>query len=622
MATANHQLPLDSELAEHTAWYISLRWWAVGGMLLGTWLIAPACGMVLPQAALTVVALTVFCANVFFFSRLRRAPEPRSGEAQRKLLYAQWGIDWLALIVLVYYTGGVRSPVTLAFSFHLVLATLLMTRAMCYTLLGLIACYLIGTAWLEQAGHVTGPEIQVPYLGADPAAAMNSWIVALLLLYGATVLMGTTIAARLRARESELSKSEAHLARANAQLIALHELGQLVNGTLDVQQLLALLAEHGTRLLGMRGCAIRVLNADDNILELGGTFGLSKAYLNKGRVPVTEGSCDAATLAGKVVVIDDIRTDPRVLYPVQARAEGLHAVLCVPMNAGDEALGVVRLYARDAHAFSQEEQTMAQNLANLGAVAIKNARAYTELERANTHRDWFARTTHHELRAPLAAVRSMLDAVLLMKPSAREASFVERARDRVDTMLELICDLLELAGASQHDLTRPQPSCMQTVFETCLAQAKERAIEKEVTFAVALPDQPVYLRLGQQPLSRIVGNLLDNAVKYSKRKGEVSITIRREANGLRFDVQDQGIGISPKDQERVFKGFYRTEQARATGQPGTGLGLSIVRQLIIHSGGTIEVSSVLDEGACFTITWPESSLAVDEPLEQEKEDHA
>ena len=623
MATAHRQIPLDSELSVHAVWYIRLRWWAVIGMLAGTWLIGPLAGLLLPRLELTVIALVVLAANIGFLSWTRRtgAAGADAQRLHRRQLYAQLAIDWCALILLVFYTGGVRSPLALAFAFHLMLAALLMSRAMCYWLTLIVIGILAAFAGLEQSGYWPEMPLRVPYLATDSAAA-GVWLLALVLLFGCVSLMGTTIASRLRVRECELADSESRLDAANSQLHALYELGQMVNATLDMKQVLALLAEHGAELLGMRASAIRILNREENRLELAGTYGLSEAYLNKGPVPLVEGSSDMETLAGKVVVIDDMRTDPRVLYPIQARDEGLHAVLCVPLKAGNEALGILRLYAAAAHQFTPEEQAMARNLANLGAVAIGSARDYADLQKVGAQRDWFARTTHHELRAPLAAVRSMLDALLLMDPSPRQASFIERARSRVDQMLDLIRDLLDLAGASQQDLQGAAPACLQTVAQACLEQAQERALNKQVRFQVDLPAQNIYLSLSAEFLGRVVGNLLDNAVKYSPAKSTVAISATSEAGGLRLEVADQGIGIQACDQERIFGGFYRTQKARESGESGTGLGLAIVQHLVTRSGGTISVSSVPGEGACFTVEWPERSLVPGDQPQQEKTDHA
>ena len=98
-------------------------------------------------------------------------------------------------------------------------------------------------------------------------------------------------------------------------------------------------------------------------------------------------------------------------------------------------------------------------------------------------------------------------------------------------------------------------------------------------------------------------NLLDNAVKYST-SGTITLSITAQADQLTCSVKDQGIGIAPEDQERIFERFYRAEKSRSQKSGGTGLGLAIVKHLLENAGGTISVQSQLGLGSTFTITLP------------------
>jgi signal transduction histidine kinase len=96
-------------------------------------------------------------------------------------------------------------------------------------------------------------------------------------------------------------------------------------------------------------------------------------------------------------------------------------------------------------------------------------------------------------------------------------------------------------------------------------------------------------------------NLLTNAVKYSPAETEVHVTSELRNGELRLAVRDQGIGMDAKEQKQIFKKFYRTKRAEASGEVGTGIGLSIVDQIVTHHGGRIDVTSEPGKGSCFTM---------------------
>ena len=106
-------------------------------------------------------------------------------------------------------------------------------------------------------------------------------------------------------------------------------------------------------------------------------------------------------------------------------------------------------------------------------------------------------------------------------------------------------------------------------------------------------------------MRHIFANLLDNAVKYTPTGGRVHFAAQQMGDGfIRAEIRDSGIGISARDQERVFQGFYRTQAAKASGETGTGMGLSIVKTLIERWGGRLELESAAAVGSCFSIYLP------------------
>ncbi|MEW6750988.1 MAG: GAF domain-containing sensor histidine kinase [Candidatus Latescibacterota bacterium] len=602
-------IPLERELRERVAWFIRLRWLAVGGIAAGAWGATTFVVPRLPALPLYGVALAVAGYNAVFALLLHRwRPGRLPARAHRRLLYLQIALDWVALICLVHYAGGIHSPVALAFTFHLILGAILLSRRACYAQVAL-ASLLAGTLLVvEQTGAWT------PVAARPPLAVMciperclegciYRWL-ALTVFFGVVAFLVTSVTVPLRRKEEALFASEQALDRAYGELGGLYRVAQAVNATLDPEKVLALIARNAARLMGLKACSIRLLETDGR-LRIGAAYGLSQAYLDKGPVEVSRSRLDAEALAGRIVQVEDAAQDPRFQYPEEARREGIHSVLCAPMQARGRAIGCIRVYADVVRPFSGREEEFLGNLASLGAVAIDNARAYQAVQAHSEERAWFARMTHHQLRGPLAATAGMLDAMRYAGPLAdKQHELVERSRRRIGEVLEMIRDLLDLAAAQRPLAGGPaEPVSLAGAVQPALDSAGDRAAHKGVALNVELAAD-AWVLADAEDVARIFANLLDNAVKYTPAGGTVAFAAAMAEGWVEARVRDSGIGIEPQDRERVFRGFYRSPAARATGEAGTGMGLSIVRRLVERWGGSVDLESQPEAGSCFAVRMP------------------
>jgi GAF domain-containing protein len=157
-------------------------------------------------------------------------------------------------------------------------------------------------------------------------------------------------------------------------LRAVTEVAKAVGSTLEVPQILDLIVNKATEILGLKACSLRLLNTKTKHLELASTCGLSPEYLKKG--PVDMDRSIARTMTGEVVWIEDAAADSRLQYPDQARQEGIASMLSVPMVLKGKAIGVLRLYSSRRRKFMDSQIDFAQSLAEFGALALHNARLH------------------------------------------------------------------------------------------------------------------------------------------------------------------------------------------------------------------------------------------------------
>jgi signal transduction histidine kinase len=597
-------LPLDRELRERLRWFIRLRWVAGAAILVGGALGSPLLGIALPFFPLALVALTVLSYNLVF--HLWRHKIAAEQSRLRRSIHLQMGLDWAALSVTVYLTGGIGSPISLSYFFHLIIGAILLSRRACYMLtaiasllLGALALLTLLRPFPENLG--TGLFARIP--AEEPVLALYIWA-GLTLFFLVTTYLATSITARLRQKEEALFRSERALENSYREMESMHRLGQLVNSTLDFSEVLSLIAENTTRLLDGKACFIRLFDKSGKKLYIGGSYGLSQAYINKGPVEVAKSLVDREALRGGIVQVPEVADDLRFQYREEARREGLRSMLSCPVQAKNRTLGVIRVYTAESRVFSEQEQSLLLNISNLSAVAIENARSFSELQALDKERVWFARTTHHQLRSPLAAVQGVIEALPFAGPLNNvQEDLVTRAKRRLQDAFDTIRDLLDLAAAQRLEGTAGRSSNLEESLRPVIETAREQARLKKLQFIEEKDGVNCLVAVEAADLQRIFSNLLNNAVKYTC-SGQVLFGARQAGDDLEVWVEDTGMGISAEEQDRVFDAFYRSAGAKATGEMGTGLGLSIVRQIVDRVGGSLTMTSEPGKGTRFEVRLP------------------
>jgi two-component system phosphate regulon sensor histidine kinase PhoR len=238
-----------------------------------------------------------------------------------------------------------------------------------------------------------------------------------------------------------------------------------------------------------------------------------------------------------------------------------------------------------------------------GIVAIAADR--TELVNVERARRDFVSNVSHELRTPLAAIKLMIETVLLSDDDAEaRAMFLPRIAREVDRMVALVEDLLELARSESGRIAlRRERIDLCEVATATVNTFVQRADRLAVDLVLDAP-APVELDADRDRLVQVAMNLVDNALRYTPPGGRVTVSVLREGNRGILRVRDTGEGIPYNDLERIFDRFYVVNQSRSRDRSGTGLGLSIARELIEAHGGSIGVDSVFGEGATFTCRLP------------------
>jgi signal transduction histidine kinase len=316
-------------------------------------------------------------------------------------------------------------------------------------------------------------------------------------------------------------------------------------------------------------------------------------------------------LDGHIVVRRDLTEEE---YPEDREliALGLRSELVSPLLLGARPIGMLTLSRDRPDAFSEDEIELVSLLGRLVATAVQNIRAYEaerrrveELARLSQLRADFVSLVSHELRSPMAAVigaaRTLQDRWRMLSADQRE-SFLALIGDETSRLAELVGDVL--------DTSRIEAGTFSYRFEEVdLARLVDEAIEaaelaqQEVAVVASVRGGLPVIRGDRARLRQVLGNLIENAVKYSPEGGEVRVSAAAANGAVQIDVRDSGPGIPHDQRARIFEKFGRVDVPGAS-KPGTGLGLFIARSIAEAHGGSLEVSGGVEPGATFTLTLP------------------
>jgi len=286
-----------------------------------------------------------------------------------------------------------------------------------------------------------------------------------------------------------------------------------------------------------------------------------------------------------------------------------------PLESSPEEEGglVVELIDRTDHRESRKRiEAMAADIRTINERLLDSALREQEwaekAEAASVAKSQFLAMMSHELRTPLTGIMGyadLLESEVMGPVTTRQRESIERIQNCSSHLLELIEGILEFSRAEigSLEIERTRVDISDVARDTA-AMIEPLISEKEIDFALSLPERPVISETDPQKVRQVIINLLGNAVKFSDEGGRVTLEVVPGEDMVEVIVRDTGIGIAAQDIERIFEPFVQVENLTTRRVGGTGIGLSISRELTRRLGGELTVRSVLGEGSTFSVQLP------------------
>ena len=289
------------------------------------------------------------------------------------------------------------------------------------------------------------------------------------------------------------------------------------------------------------------------------------------------------------------------------RGAGIRSLVLMPLIGRGRLLGVVTFgLSRPDRRFSKADLPLLEDVAQRTALGADNARLYQQARQASRARDDTLAVVSHDLRNGLNTV---LTAVGLLRRSLppdsdgqRDRRHVEAIRRSADRMNRLIGDLLDVASIEAGRLfVEPHEEAVRPLIHEALEAGRPQVLEKSLRLEERLPQHSPDVVCDRERVLQVLGNLIDNAIKFTPEGGSVTVSADPVGDEVMFAVRDSGVGVPAKQLPHVFDRFWlATPKARL----GSGLGLTIAKGVVEALGGRIWAESRAGEGTTFFFTLP------------------
>ncbi|MBI4000653.1 MAG: GAF domain-containing protein [Nitrospira defluvii] len=450
-------------------------------------------------------------------------------------------------------------------------------------------------------------------------------------------LMTKSLLERNQAISTNLETIRKHV----TQLTTLNQSSAAITSTLDLERLLSTVLQLLSQNLGFVRMILFLWDSERGIATVGQVFGMrpeDEVTVRQLVIPVRDDGGIAADLLihGKPLVVSNLdtvadRISPAVLPLL--RHMGIFSFVGVPLRSSQQRILGYLGADRGTLPCTQEDLDLLVTIASHVAVAVDNARAYTELatltehlerrvqdrtyelqtanERLQEHdrrRSKFVSVASHELRTPMTSIKgfveNMLDG-LTGQLSDRQEHYLQRIKHNVDRLTRIINQLLDWSrlDVGRIDI-KPEPLRIGEFVRDVVESFQTLAAEKSMVLEVTPCDQALTVHADRDKLEQILWNLVGNAIKFTPKSGRVSVTCdARDGGFVQIAVSDTGCGIAPHELPKVFNEFSKVESAVPTSQ-GAQLGLFITKSLVSLHGGQMWVESRLGVGTQFFFTLP------------------
>lgn len=304
-------------------------------------------------------------------------------------------------------------------------------------------------------------------------------------------------------------------------------------------------------------------------------------------------------------IINDVKKVAKI-HPVVEKM-GVKSIIYIPLAYKSESIGVLTLHSLNEEHFTAKESNILRLFGAMASLAIKKTQSYSETKKALEIRDMFMAMAAHELRTPLTSINGYIQLLhnRMSKLDTTEGKWIRELYDESKRMTNLVKELLEVNRIKSGQLQFVWQECHMTkVSEKALEFMRLNYPERKIVFSNKTDEVSDTIIGDEEKLAQVLGNILDNAAKYSKKDDEIILELTSKPQAVNVQIIDKGKGIAEKDLPYIFEGH----KGETSGEEGIGIGLFFVESVVRQHHGSINVKSKLKKGTTFELKLPKAKL--------------
>jgi PAS domain S-box-containing protein len=415
---------------------------------------------------------------------------------------------------------------------------------------------------------------------------------------------------------SKITRDITAVKRQQMRLRFLADASQVLAAVLDVQSTLQRVA--GLAVPGFADwCAVDMLQPDGELCRVAvAHVDPAKIDLARGVRPVrdAQGGPWHVVRSGRAELVAEITDDllaASIKDPEQLaliRYLDLRSYIGVPLRERGKTLGAISFIAAESgRRYDAEDLHFAEELVHRAATAIENARLYAQLKEADRRKDEFLAMLSHELRNPLAPIRNGLHLMGIPGVGPEKITKARAMTERqVQHLVRLVDDLLDVSRIMRGRIElRKEPVELTDIIATAVETVQSVLDAQGQQLILTEPEEPIQLHADPARLTQVIGNLLNNAAKFSEHAGRVWLAAERRGHEVVVSIRDEGLGIAPEVLPNVFDLFVQGDKSLERLRGGLGIGLTVVRRLVeLHGGSVAARSEGTNRGSEFIVRLP------------------
>ncbi len=412
---------------------------------------------------------------------------------------------------------------------------------------------------------------------------------------------------------NELEQEIQKLTQTIERLERMVTIGQMLNSTLDLSQLLETIIRTAAELVGSEAASILLVDERTGELFFAASTGSSREELRQIKVPIVGSIAGTVYKTEKPLIVADVSSDARHYTGVdQSTRFQTRSLLGVPLMVRTRCIGVLEaLNKLNDEPFNEDDIRTLAAMASHAAIAIENAQLVASLREANQRlseldrlKSNFISIASHELRTPLMIVQGFAS-FLRQQASGdmtEELDMVLRGASKLQAIIDQMTNLNYLESGTLE--LKQEKFVLQTLLNEIGEEWQPLAAAKQQSLRFTMPAVPIFIRGDRGKINLAISNLLSNAVKFTPEKGHIEVQVIPHTARIEIAVVDDGIGIPKNELTRIFERFYQVEDHLTRHHGGLGLGLCIAKEVVEQHGGRIWAESVEGQGSRFRMILP------------------